>query len=104
MYAMVEIKGKQYKAEEGAVLKVDRIDGENGDSIDFDSVLLLKKDDSVKIGTPYVEGAMVKTTLEESKKGKKVVIIKFRKRKGYRRKQGHRETYSYLKVQEITGA
>ncbi len=104
MYAMVEIKGKQYKAEEGAVLKVDRIDGENGDSIDFDSVLLLKKDDSVKIGTPYVKGAMVKTTLEESKKGKKVVIIKFRKRKGYRRKQGHRETYSYLKVQEITGA
>ena len=104
MYAMVEIKGKQYKAEEGAVLKVDRIDGENGDSIDFNSVLLLKKEDSVKIGTPYVEGAMVKTTLEESKKGKKVVIIKFRKRKGYRRKQGHRETYSYLKVQEITGA
>ncbi len=104
MYAMVEIKGKQYKAEEGAVLKVDKIDGENGDSIDFDSILLVKKDDSVKIGTPYVDGVLVKTTLEESKRGKKVVVFKFRKRKGYRRKQGHRETYSYLKVQEITGA
>lgn len=104
MYAMVEIKGKQYKAEEGTVLKVDRFDGANGDSIDFDSVLLLKKDDTVTIGTPYVEGVKVKTTLEESKKGKKVVVLKFRKRKGYRRKQGHRETYSYLKVNEITGA
>ena len=90
MYAMVEIKGKQYKAEGGTVLKVDRIDGANGDALDFDSVLLLKKEDSVKIGTPYIEGAKVRTTLEESKKDKKVVIFKFKKRKGYRRKQGHR--------------
>ncbi len=104
MYAMVEIKGKQYKAEKGAVLKVDKIDGEKGDAVDFDSVLLLNNDGSVKIGTPYVEGVSIKTTIEEHKKGKKIVIFKFKRRKGYRRKQGHREIYSYLKVNEITGA
>ncbi len=104
MYAMVEIKGKQYKAEEGTILKVDKIDGEKGKSVDFKSVLLLKNDDSIKVGTPYVEGATVKTTIEKHKKGKKIVIFKFKRRKGYRRKQGHRETYSYLKVNEIIGA
>ncbi len=104
MYAMVEIKGKQYKAEKGVILKVDKIDGEKGDSVDFDSVLLLNNDKSVKVGTPYVEGVTVKTTIEDHKKDKKIVIFKFKRRKGYRRKQGHRETYSYLKVNEIVGA
>ncbi len=104
MYAMVEIKGKQYKAEKGAVLKVDKIDGEKGDAVDFDSVLLLNDEKNVKVGTPYVDGVTIKTTIEEHKKDKKVVIFKFKRRKGYRRKQGHRETYSYLKVNEITGA
>ncbi len=103
MYALVEIKGKQYKAEKGSLLQVDKIEGEKGDTVEFDSVLMLSGDD-VKVGTPYVEGAKVKVTLEEQTKGKKVKIFKFKRRKNYSLKKGHRQQYTKVRVEEITGA
>jgi large subunit ribosomal protein L21 len=103
MYALVEIKGKQYKAEKGTRLKVDKIGGEVGDSLEFDSVLCIGGTEDVKIGTPYVKGVKVKATLEEHGKGKKVLVFKYKKRKGYRRKQGFRPQYSSLKIEDITG-
>lgn len=103
MYALVEIKGKQYKAEKGSVLEVDKIDGEKGDSIEFDSVLMLGGENQ-KIGTPYVDGAKIKATLEEQTKGKKVKIFKYKRRKNYSLRKGHRQKYTKIRVEEIVGA
>ena len=104
MYALVEIKGKQYKAEKGAVLKVDRIDSEKGESLEFDKVLMLSNDSDVKIGTPYVEGIKVQGSVEDQIKDKKVIVFKYKRRKNYRRTQGHRQQYTLVKIKDIVGA
>ena len=104
MYALVEIKGKQYKAEKGALLKVDRIASEKGDSIEFDKVLMLSNDNDVKIGTPYVEGIKVQGSVEDQIKDKKVIVFKYKRRKNYRRTQGHRQQYTLVKINDIVGA
>jgi large subunit ribosomal protein L21 len=104
MYALIEFKGKQYKAEKGELIKVDRIEGEKGLSIDIDSVLLLSGEGDVKVGAPYVPGAKVKATLEDHGKDKKIIVFKYQPKKDHRRKYGHREQYSILRVQEILGS
>ncbi len=104
MYALVEIKGKQYKVVEGDVLTVDKLENEAGDTLEFDTVLLTSNEGDVKVGTPYVDGVKVQATVEEHAKGVKIFVHKFKRRKGYRRKQGHRQKYSKLKVTGITGA
>ena len=103
MYALVEIKGKQYKAEKGSLLRVDKIDGEKGDKLEFDSVLMLGGDD-VKVGAPYVDGAKVSVVLEEQIKGKKVKIFKYKRRKNYSLRKGHRQQYTTVRVEDIIGA
>ena len=103
MYALVEIKGKKYKAKKGEVLKIDRIAQVKGESVDFDTVLLLRGEDLIKVGTPYVDGASVKTTVEDHGRDKKIVVFKYKKRKNYRRKRGHRQQYTLLKVDDILG-
>jgi large subunit ribosomal protein L21 len=104
MYALVEIKGKQYKAEKGAVLLVDKFDNQAGDKVEFDSVLLISGEGDTKIGAPYVDGAKVTAVVKSNVKDKKVVVFKFKKRKGYQRTQGHRQNYTLLRVEEILGA
>ncbi len=103
MYALVEIQGKQYKAEEGALLKVDRLKAEEGDVLQFDSVLMLNDGDNPRLGKPYIAGAAVKGVLEEHGRDKKLTVLKFKRRKNYSRKYGHRQAYSLLRVKEITG-
>lgn len=103
MYALVEIKGKQYKAEKDAVLKVDKLDNETGDKIEFDSVLLVSDGDKVSVGQPYVQNAKVVVSVQDLKKDKKVTTVKFKKRKGYMRTIGHRQPYSFVKVEEVIG-
>lgn len=102
MYALVEIKGKQYKAEKGSVLKVDRFDAAAGDSVEFEKVMLVSNDGDTKIGAPYVQGAKVKALVGEMVKDKKVIVFKKKRRKGYTRTQGHRQQYTMLKVEEIS--
>jgi large subunit ribosomal protein L21 len=103
MYALVEFKGKQYKAEKGAVLKVDRIDAEPGAAVDIDSVLLVSGD-AVTVGAPYVEGVKVTAVVESHGKDDKIIVFKYMSKKDYRRKQGHRQQYSLIKVEDIIGA
>ena len=103
MYALVEIKGKQYKAEKGSVLTVDLLDAEKGSNVEFDKVMLIS-DKEVKIGAPYIEEAKVTATVEDHKKDKKVLVFKFKRRKGYRKKQGHRQQYTSIKIKDIKGA
>ena len=102
MYALMEFKGKQYKAEKGALLQVDKIDAEPGAEVDIDSVILVSGD-TVNVGAPYVAGAKVKAVLEGHKKAPKIIVYKFKSKKGYRRKQGHRQQYSVIKIQDIVG-
>ena len=103
MYALVEIKGKQYRAVEGSVLKVDRFESEAGKQVEFDSVLLVSDDKKVKVGQPYVKGAKVKAVVEEHGRDKKIIVFKYKKRKNYRRTRGHRQQFSLLRIKEITG-
>ena len=101
MYALVEIKGKQFRAEEGAVLKIDKIVAAEGEVVEYDSVLLLRSDDAVTLGTPYVSGARVKAVVEGHGRGEKITVYKYKRRKNYARKQGHRQSYSLIRVKEI---
>ncbi|WP_028973962.1 50S ribosomal protein L21 [Spirochaeta cellobiosiphila] len=103
MYALVEIKGKQYKAEKGGLIKVDKFDAEPGKELVFDSVLLVGGDDT-KVGNPFVAGVTVKAEVADHGKDKKVIVYKYKRRKGYKKKQGHRQQFSILKVLDIVGA
>jgi len=102
MYALMEFKGKQYKAEKGSVLEVDLIDALPGSVIDIDSVLMVSGD-TVSVGAPYVTGVKVKAVVEAHKKAKKIIVFKYKPKKDYRRKQGHRQQYSVIKIQDISG-
>jgi len=103
MYAVVEINGKQYRAEKGAILTVDRFDAEKGTALSLEKVLLLSGD-TIKVGAPYVAGAAVKAIVQEEVKGDKIVVFKYKPKKDYRRKTGHRQRYTVLKVEEIVSA
>jgi large subunit ribosomal protein L21 len=104
MYVLVEIKGKQYRAEAGSVLKVDRIPNEKGAEVEWNSVLLVGKGEDVSVGNPYVSGVTLKTRVEDHGKDKKIIGFKYKKRKNYRKRWGHRQEYTLLKVEEIVGA
>ncbi len=101
MYALVEIQGKQYKAEEGRFIQVDKIDAEVGAKLEFTAVMMVSNGDVVKFGAPYVGGAKITATLEDQIKGDKVRVFKFKRRKGYRRTQGHRQQYSIVRINSI---
>ena len=101
MYALIEFMGKQYKAEKDAVLKVDKIDAEPGAKINIDTVLLVSAD-SIKVGAPYVNGAKVSATVESHGKDGKIIVFKYKPKKDYRRKTGHRQQYSIIKIESIS--
>ena len=103
MYALVEYKGKQYKAEKGSLLQVDKIDAEKGSKIDIDSLLLVSDGENVKVGAPYVQGAKVQVVVEDSFKDKKVLVFKYKSKKDYHRLIGHRQQYTNVRVEEIVG-
>ncbi len=102
MYAVVEVQGKQYRAEKGAVLRVDHMDGEAGTQVTIDSVLLVSGD-TISIGAPYVKGASIKASIKSQIKGDKVIVFKYKPKKDYRRTQGHRQQYTLLTVEDIVG-
>lgn len=102
MYALVEILGKQYKAIEGETIQIDLVNQEAGSELAYESVLAIVDENGAKFGAPYVAGAkVVATVVEDIKKGEKIKVYKFHKRKGYRRTQGHREKYSIIKIEQI---
>ena len=101
MYVLVEFKGKQYKAETGALLKVDKIDAEPGTALAIETVLLVSAD-TVTVGSPYVQGAKVTATVESHGRDDKIIVFKYKPKKDYRRKQGHRQQYSIIKIGEIS--
>jgi large subunit ribosomal protein L21 len=102
MYAIVEIGGKQYKVEKDMILDVEKVGDKETNSISFETVLMSVDGDSIKLGKPYIEGAVVKATVLDVIKGKKVHGVKFKKRKNYTRTVGHRHQYLRVKIEDLT--
>ncbi len=102
MYAIVETGGKQYRVQPGDVIRVEKLPGAKGEEIVFDKVLLVADGDNVKIGTPLVDGAKVKGTIVKQGRSKKIIVFKFKRRKRYHRKYGHRQYFTAVKIEEIT--
>jgi large subunit ribosomal protein L21 len=100
MYAVIATGGKQYRVAEGDIIQIEKLDADEGSSIDFENVLMVGEGENVKIGAPYVEGSKVSATVKAQTRGKKVEIIKFRRRKHHQKRTGHRQ---YLTQVEITG-
>ncbi len=104
MYAVIKTGGKQYRVQPGDVLVVEKLAGDPGDAVSFDQVLMLGDGDDVFVGAPLVDGGLVSATLVETRKGEKVRIFKKKRRQGYRRTKGHRQTESVLRVTGIAGS
>ena len=101
MYAIIETGGKQYRVQEGDVLFIEKLNVEAGDAVDFDKVLAVSNGEELTIGSPIVEGAKVSATVEKNGKGKKVIIFKYKAKKDYRKKQGHRQPYTKVVINKI---
>ena len=101
MYAIVNISGKQYKATEGARLRVPRQSGDSGAKLSFDDILLISNSDCTQVGKPNVSGAKVTATILNHGRERKILVYKKKRRKGYQRKNGHRQWYTELEVQKI---
>lgn len=102
MYAIFVTGGKQYKASEGDVLFIEKLDVEAKETVTFDRVMLIAEDNSVTTGSPFIEGAKVEATVEKNGKGKKIRVFKMKPKKGYRRTKGHRQPYTKVIVSKIS--
>ncbi len=103
MYAIIETGGKQYRVEKDEVLDVELLDSEEGKTVEFTKVLFINDGKQIKVGAPYVAKSSVKGELVGEVKGEKVISFKYKRRKGIRRKVGHRQTYHRVKITEIVG-
>lgn len=103
MYAVIKTGGKQYRVAQGDRLRVEKLAGNVGDTVTLGDVLLVGSGDGVKVGAPLVAGAKVDAKIVAQDRGKKIIIFKFRRRKNYRRKTGHRQPFTALEITGITG-
>ena len=103
MYAVIETGGKQYRVQEGDVITIEKLNAEVGETVTFDKVLVLGEGKDVKVGTPYVDAAVTGSVVENGK-GQKVIIFKYKAKKDYRKKQGHRQPYTMVKIESLGGA
>ncbi|MCK4870848.1 MAG: 50S ribosomal protein L21 [Gammaproteobacteria bacterium] len=103
MYAVIVSGGKQYRVTEGETIKVSKLEGEPGSLVTFDEVLLTANDEDIKIGTPVVEGVKVAGEIVNHGRGKKIEIIKFKRRKHHIKHQGHRQDFTAVKITSLTG-
>ena len=100
MYAVIETGGKQYKVENGDVVFIEKLNVEAGETVTFDKVLIVGGED-VKVGAPYVEGATVTANVVKNGKDKKIIVYKYKPKKGYHKKQGHRQPYTKVEITAI---
>ena len=101
MYAIIETGGKQYKVSEGDFVFVEKLDVEAGSDVTIDKVLVVANGDDVKVGAPYVEGATVTASAVKNGKEKKIIVYKYKPKKGYHKKQGHRQPYTKVEIKAI---
>ena len=103
MYAVIETGGKQYKVQEGDSIFIEKLDVTADDAVTFDKVLIVGGEGGTKVGSPYVDGASVSANVIKNGKAKKVIIFKYKPKKGYAKKQGHRQPYTKVEITKITG-
>ena len=103
MYAVIKTGGKQYRVAQGDTLRVEKLEGAEGDAVELDKVLMVADGDNIKVGTPYLDGGKVTAKVKSQGRGAKVEIIKFRRRKHHMKRQGHRQSYTELEITGITG-
>lgn len=101
MYAVISTGGKQYRVSEGQTVRVEKIPGDVGTSVSLDRVLMLSDGETVKVGQPTLPSVSVRGQIVEQGKAKKVIVFKYKRRKGYRNKRGHRQRYTALKIEKI---
>jgi large subunit ribosomal protein L21 len=104
MYAVIQTGGKQYKVAPGEEIRVEKLSGNVGDEVYFDTVLLVSKDGKVAVGKPVLKDTRVAAKITSHNRGPKIVVFKYKRRKGYRRKQGHRQDYTGVKILDVEGA
>ena len=102
MYAVIKTGGKQYRVEPGATIRVEKLDGDAGGALEFTDVLLVADGDNIRVGTPNVDGAKVVGEIVGQGRGPKLIVFKFRRRKGYRKKTGHRQPFTAVKITGIS--
>lgn len=102
MYAVIKTGGKQYRVAEGDVLRIEKIDAEEGAAVTLDQVLMVADGDDIKVGAPLLDGGSVAATVVRHGQGKKITAVKFKRRKNYRREFGHRQWFSEIKITGIT--
>ena len=103
MYAVIETGGKQYRVEPGDTVVVETLPGEEGDAVEFDRVLLISDDESVAVGRPIIEGAKVTGQIVEHGLGPKLTVYKFKRRKNQRKRNGHRQQFTAVKIANVVG-
>jgi large subunit ribosomal protein L21 len=103
MYAVIKTGGKQYKVHEEQVLRVEKLEGIEGSEVEFTDVLMCSDGENVTLGAPNVENAVVKAHIVEQAKGKKTLVFKYKRRKGFRKMRGHRQHYTEIKIDSIMG-
>ena len=103
MYAVIETGGKQYRVSQGQTLRVEKLNADEGATVDLDKVLMVANGEDIKLGKPYIEGGKVTATVKSHGRGEKIRIIKFRRRKHSRTQQGHRQAYTELEITGIAG-
>lgn len=102
MYAVIRTGGKQYKVHEDQTLKVEKLSGTEGSQIEFNDVLMFSDGESITLGNPLVENAVVKAHVVEQGRDRKQLVFKYKRRKGYRKMQGHRQPYTEIKIESIS--
>ena len=103
MYAVIETGGKQYRVQPGDTVVVETLPGESGDAVEFNRVLLISDDESVAVGRPVIDGARVTGQIVEQVLGEKLTVYKFKRRKNYRKRNGHRQPYTAVKIESVVG-
>ena len=101
MYAIIKTGGKQYRVQQGDTLQVEKLEGEEGSEIQFNDVLMYSDGEQIKLGEPVIENAMVKAHIINQGKKKKIIVFKYKRRKGYKRTRGHRQHYTAVKIDSI---
>ena len=101
MYAVIKTGGKQYRVAPGEQVRVERLPGEKGDSVSFEKVLLTSDDENVRVGEPYLQDARVMGRILRQDRNRKIVVLKYKKRKGYKRKRGHRQPFTLVRIEDI---
>ncbi len=101
MYAIIETGGKQYRVEEGSTIRVEKLPADKGETVTFDRVLFCKSEEAVNVGAPYLDNCRVEGKVLGNGRGRKITVYKYKPKKNYSRKQGHRQPYSDVKIEKI---